>query len=58
MKYKPKAHRISGRLKFMRADDSFQCPKGKLRPVRVSKYSKAKKAKDRSEALSNGGGEQ
>jgi hypothetical protein len=54
MKYKPKAHRISGRRRFMVEKDSFQCPKGKPLPVRVSKYAKAKKQK--ADAPSNGGG--
>ena len=59
MKYKPKAHKISGRLRFMAEEDSFQTPEGKLLPVRVSKYAKAKKpnAKDKSEARPNDGQE-
>jgi hypothetical protein len=53
MKYKPKAHRLSGRRRFMVADDSFQHPEGKLLPIRVSKHAKAKKPKADSEALSH-----
>jgi hypothetical protein len=55
MKYKPKAHRISSRRRFMVADDSFQHPEGKLLPIRVSKYAKAKKPNGKSDARPNGG---